>query len=119
MASALKWMYFTEELATRERFIERLKGSEYDILHFSGHAFLNPETPGTSAVRFANSDLRADQVMELPWKKPPYFVFNSACGSRHAVGGQRLVSTESHSDRYSQLPFWHVVCMATLATSGP
>jgi CHAT domain-containing protein len=88
----------TREMATRERFVEMLKCSDYDILHFSGHAFLDPDAPGSSALRFADGDLTADQVMKLPLEKPPYFVFNSACESGRAMGGQRLVSNESHGN---------------------
>jgi CHAT domain-containing protein len=88
----------TKDKATREQFAKALDGSEYDILHFAGHAFLDPDSPGSSALRFADGDLTADDVLELSWKKPPYFVFNSACESGRAVGGQRLVSDHSHSN---------------------
>lgn len=84
--------------ATRERFTRLLAEGDYDIIHFAGHAFLQPDEPGSSALRFADGDLTADEVLRLPWKAPPYFVFNSACESGRAVGGQRLVSTESHSN---------------------
>jgi hypothetical protein len=84
--------------ATRARFAQALAAGDYDILHFAGHAFLHPDTPGVSALRFADGDLAADEVLDLPWKKPPYFVFNSACESGRAAGGLRLVSDESHSN---------------------
>jgi hypothetical protein len=88
----------SEEEATRDRFATMLAAGDYDILHFAGHAFLNPDDPGSSALRFADGDLSADEVLELPWKAPPYFVFNSACESGRAVGGQRLVSDQSQSN---------------------
>jgi hypothetical protein len=84
--------------ATRARLAESLSGGDYDILHFAGHAFLEPGAPGSSALRFADGDLTADDVLDLPWKKPPYFVFNSACESGRAVAGQRLVSSQGHSN---------------------
>ncbi|GIK41599.1 MAG: hypothetical protein BroJett011_54320 [Chloroflexota bacterium] len=84
--------------ASRERFARLLADGDYDIIHFAGHSFLKPDEPGSSALRFADGDLTADAVLALPWKAPPYFVFNSACESGRAVGGQRLVSTESHGN---------------------
>ncbi len=88
----------SEAEATRASFADKLRAGDYDILHFAGHAFLNPDDPGSSALRFADGDLTADRVLDLPWKAPPYFVFNSACESGRAVGGQRLVSDQSHSN---------------------
>lgn len=82
--------------ATREKIIETLATGDYDILHFAGHGFLDPTSPGTSALRLADGDLTADQVLQINWKAAPYFVFGSACESGRAVGGQRLVSDQSH-----------------------
>ncbi|MFX1411945.1 MAG: CHAT domain-containing protein, partial [Promethearchaeota archaeon] len=84
--------------ATRDRFAQRLAAGDYDMLHFGGHGFLDRDTPGLSLLRFADGDLRADEVLELPWKKPPYFVFNSACESGRGVGGQRLVSAQGQTN---------------------
>lgn len=84
--------------ATLAKFTEMVRPGDYDILHFAGHAFLDPETPGSSALRFADGDLSADGVLDLPWKAPPYFVFSSACESGRARGGQRLISGENQSN---------------------
>lgn len=84
--------------ATRARFAKLLAAGSYDILHFAGHAFLRPDEPGSSALRFADGDLTADDVLALSWKAPPYFVFNSACESGRAIGGRRLISAESHGN---------------------
>lgn len=84
--------------ATRQKFADLLADGSYDILHFAGHAFLDPDQPGSSALRFADGDLSADDVLRLPWQAPPYFVFNSACESGRAQGGQRLVSAQSHGN---------------------
>lgn len=88
----------TRDKATRASFAEMLADGDYDMLHFAGHGFLDRDTPGLSALRFADGDLTADEVLDLPWKEPPYFVFNSACESGRAAGGQRLVSGESQSN---------------------
>jgi CHAT domain-containing protein len=84
--------------ATRAQLAQRLADGDYDMLHFGGHGFLDRDTPGLSILRFADGDLTADKVLELPWKKPPYFVFNSACESGRGVGGQRLVSAEGQTN---------------------
>lgn len=86
------------EQATRAHFKHRLTDGDYDMLHFSGHGFLDRDTPGLSFLRFADGDLTADEVLELPWKKPPYFVFNSACESSRGVGGKQLVSAEGQTN---------------------
>jgi CHAT domain-containing protein len=86
------------EQATRAQFAGKLADGDYDMLHFGGHGVLDRDTPGLSFLRFADGDLTADQVLTLPWKKPPYFVFNSACESGRGVGGQRLVSAQGQTN---------------------
>jgi hypothetical protein len=88
----------TREKATRGAFAEALANGDYDILHFSGHGSFDPAAPETSAIRFSDGMLTADDVLDLKWKAPPYLVFNSACESGRAAGGKRLVSNESHSN---------------------
>ncbi|RPI24812.1 MAG: CHAT domain-containing protein [Acidobacteria bacterium] len=88
----------SHEEATRKRFAELIEQGDFDILHFAGHAYLNPGDPGSSALRFADGDLAADEVLKLKWKATPYFVFNSACESGRGVSGARLVSEGSHSN---------------------
>jgi hypothetical protein len=84
--------------ATTARFLERLRGADYDILHFAGHAFLDPTQPETGALRFADAELAASDVLALPWRSPPYLVFNSACESGRAAGGRRLITGESQAN---------------------
>lgn len=84
--------------ATRANFLDKVATSDYDILHFAGHAGFDPDLPGGSALRLADGALTADEVLNLPWQAPPYFVFNSACESGRAAGGRRLVSDESQSN---------------------
>jgi CHAT domain-containing protein len=82
--------------ATVARFAELLTASDYDILHFAGHASFDPSRPEASALLFADGNISADDVLKLSWKTPPYLVFNSACESGRAAGGKRLVSGGSH-----------------------
>ncbi len=84
--------------ATRLAFSEMLAAGDYDILHFSGHGSFDPSAPETSAIRFADGMLSAEDVLKLKWKAPPYLVFNSACESGRAAGGMQLVSNESQSN---------------------
>jgi hypothetical protein len=86
------------EQATLAHFSQKLADGDYDMLHFGGHGFLDRDTPGLSVLRFADGNLTADDVLELPWKKPPYFVFNSACESGRGVGSRRLVSAEGQTN---------------------
>jgi CHAT domain-containing protein len=88
----------TRDKATRSAFSEKMVTGDYDILHFSGHGSFDPATPETSAIRFADGILTADDILDLKWKAPPYLVFNSACESGRAAGGRRLVSNKNHSN---------------------
>ncbi len=87
-----------EAQGTLARFRQEVQDKEYDIIHFAGHAYLEQDQPGSSALRFADGDLTANAVLDLPWKKPPYFVFNSACESARAVRALRLVSEEKQGN---------------------
>ena len=84
--------------ATRAALRAALKREAYDVLHFAGHASLNLDDPDQSALRFADGLLTANQVLDLPWRKPPYLVFNSACESGRAAGGRRLVDDDDHAN---------------------
>jgi hypothetical protein len=88
----------SQKEATRQKFAELIAQDDFDILHFAGHAFLNPGDPGSSALRFSDGDLCADDVLKLKWKATPYFVFNSACESGRGVIGARLVSEGTHTN---------------------
>ncbi len=87
------------EQATLSNFKEKIAAGDYDMLHFGGHGFLNQDNPGLSALRFADGELSADDVLTLQWKNaPPCFVFSSACESSGAKKGQRLVSKENQTN---------------------
>jgi CHAT domain-containing protein len=86
----------TRDRATLANFAEMLAADDFDILHFAGHGSLDSTAPETSALRFNGGLLSADDVLKLPWKAPPYLVFNSACESGRAAGGKRLASEEGH-----------------------
>lgn len=77
--------------ATAARFRERLAATDYDILHFAGHAGYAPRRPGRSALHFADGAIRAQEIGSLPWPSPPGLVFASACESAMAARGAPLV----------------------------
>jgi hypothetical protein len=78
--------------ATRARLAKALRDGRVDILHFAGHARFDERRAGASALVLADGELRADDVLRLRWKAPPYLVFDSACESGRGSRGQRLVS---------------------------
>jgi hypothetical protein len=84
--------------ATRDRFVGAIKDQDLDIIHFAGHARLDRDEPEKSSLSLADADLTADDILDLPWKKPPYYVFNSACESGRAAGGKRLFTGESQTN---------------------
>jgi CHAT domain-containing protein len=79
------------ERATQSAFIEMVRNGDFDILHFAGHGALDEHASGQSALFFADGKITAAELLNLPWQKPPYLVFNSACQSGIGAGGQRLV----------------------------
>jgi CHAT domain len=79
------------EDATAARFRERLAATDYDILHFAGHAGYAPRRPGLSALHFTDGSIRAEEIGSLPWPSPPGLVFASACESAMAARGAPLV----------------------------
>lgn len=88
----------TREKATRVSFAKMLSATDYDIVHFAGHASFDPSQPEASALHFADGLISADDVVKLPWRVPPYLVFNNACESGRAAGGKRLVSEANQSN---------------------
>ena len=84
--------------ATRAGLRRALKGSAYDIVHFTGHSLFAAGGPHDSALQLADGPLRADDVARLAWSVPPYVVFNSSCESARAAQGRQLVSASGRSN---------------------
>jgi len=82
--------------ATTKALTRAVKGKDFDILHFAGHASFDVADPQTSALQMADGPLTADAVGLLPWRVPPYIVFNSACESARTAAGRRLMSERGH-----------------------
>lgn len=84
--------------ATRARTCDLLASGDLDVLHFSGHAALDTERPGASAIQLADGLLTADDILRIPWPKPPGFVFGSACESGGSAAGRRLLSADQQAN---------------------
>lgn len=77
--------------ATHDGLSQRLADGDYDTLHFSGHgSFRTDRRPG-GRLWLADGPLDEAAIMRLPWRAPPYLVFNSACQSAVGAADQRLV----------------------------
>ncbi|MDH3398557.1 MAG: CHAT domain-containing protein [Acidimicrobiia bacterium] len=87
-----------QEDASIGRFEKMVRGGDYDMIHFAGHARFDQSTPESSALQFADGALTADDVLELEWSQPPSLVFNSACESGRAAGGRRLADGARHAN---------------------
>lgn len=83
--------------ATGDGVREAVRDGTFDIVHFAGHGRFDDRRPGTSALVLVDGELRADDVLDLPWAKPPYLVYNAACESARGARGRRLVSAERRS----------------------
>ena len=84
--------------ATPTGFRAAVRGEEFDVIHVAGHGAFSPTRPGESALILNGGELRADDVVRLPWAAPPYIVFNSTCESARAARGRRLVSRNGQSN---------------------
>lgn len=77
--------------ATKAALANAVRSGEHDILHFSGHGGFDERRPADSGLLMADGSLSTEDILDLEWAKPPYFVINSACWSGRAARGKRLV----------------------------
>lgn len=84
--------------ATVARFRRAVTDTDFDIVHFAGHAGFAPARPAHSALRFADGVIRADEVAKLPWATPPGIVFASACESATAASDAPLVGRRRNAN---------------------
>ncbi|MEM7127155.1 MAG: CHAT domain-containing protein [Chloroflexota bacterium] len=65
-------------------YVEYLLNEQFDIFHYAGHAFFDPNRPNESGLVLAGKDvLTAEMMWELP--TPPRLVFFNACESAATV----------------------------------
>jgi CHAT domain-containing protein len=68
---------------------ELLRGGEYDIVHYAGHAYFDQKSPEASAWILSDGPLRAQEIRNtLDWSNsPPWLVYANACEA--GMDGQR------------------------------
>ncbi|MFX0025345.1 MAG: CHAT domain-containing protein [Candidatus Hermodarchaeota archaeon] len=80
--------------ATTANIIELMKTNEFDIIHYSGHAFFDEKNPENSGVKLADKDITAKEISEYT-DHLPEIVFINACESAQAnieLEGEKQVS---------------------------
>jgi pimeloyl-ACP methyl ester carboxylesterase len=66
--------------ATRAAVLDQLVNHRFDVLHFAGHCFFDPDDPASSGWVFSNKHvLRAYELSRID--RVPRFVFSNACES--------------------------------------
>jgi CHAT domain-containing protein len=75
------------EAATLARVTAEFESGRYDIIHYAGHAFFDPERPGESGLVLADGELTGAHLAALG-RLPPLLVFN-ACESARLRRGQK------------------------------
>lgn len=71
----------TQKEATRAAVLEHLQSERFDAIHYAGHAFFDPKTPGESGIRCADGTLRALDLLNLR-SLPPLLFFNACEAGR-------------------------------------
>ncbi len=71
----------SQKEATRTAVLEHLQSERYDAIHYAGHAFFDPKTPGESGIRCADGTLRALDLLNLR-SLPPLLFFNACEAGR-------------------------------------
>ena len=65
--------------ATRARLLEEFRSGEYDVLHYAGHAFFDPDHPARSGLLCSDEPLTGADLAGL--NQLPTLVFFNACES--------------------------------------
>lgn len=92
-----------EAEATRPRLLDHFRSGEFDVVHYAGHAFFDPDAPAQSGLICAPpspdnpSVLSGADVAGLG--QLPLLVFFNACESARVRGVARGGTAKSHPDR--------------------
>ncbi|MEI6361860.1 MAG: CHAT domain-containing protein [Actinomycetes bacterium] len=84
--------------ATSAALAEQVSQTAYDVVHFSAHGGFSKARPGQSGLLLADGPLLTSQILDLPWRKPPYLAIVSACWSGRSAADTRLTSARSGSN---------------------
>ncbi|MFX1359948.1 MAG: CHAT domain-containing protein [Promethearchaeota archaeon] len=80
--------------ATTVNIIELMKKNEFDIIHYSGHAFFDEKMPEKSGIKLADKEITAKEISKYT-EHLPEIVFINACESAQAnieLEGEKQVS---------------------------
>lgn len=114
---------------TRTGLEKELSDQQYDIIHFAGHSFFNPENPNKSYLELARGEaIYASQFSWLFQKGIPSLIFLNACSTAMDSGGETTPEEVQMSGMIRQLmnigvqsvigSLWpmHDIVSATIAT---
>ena len=73
----------------KKDFLSALCDGNFDVLHFSGHGFFDPEEPNKSYLSFRNNPCYAYEISENLGDKAPVLIFSNACTSAQTILGQQ------------------------------
>ena len=82
---------------TRAAVLEQLQSERFDVIHYAGHAFFDPRTPGHSGIQCADGTLRALDLMKL--RSLPPLLFLNACEAARVRGGRRRSASRQGARR--------------------
>lgn len=74
---------------SKKDFLNALNRGNFDILHFSGHGFFDPENPQNSSLIFMDNPCYAYEIEENIINKAPLLIFSNACTSAQTIYGQQ------------------------------
>jgi len=90
----IKTSTLTGSDATTKNIIELMKKDDYDIIHYSGHAFFDENTPEKSGIKLADKNITAKEISKYT-DHLPEIVFINACESAQTtieLEGEKQVS---------------------------
>ncbi len=82
--------------ATRERLLDEFRSGRYDVLHYAGHAFFDPEQPGRSGIVCTDQKVLSGADLSNVTELPALAFFN-ACEAGRIRSGTRF--SEQTQDR--------------------
>jgi hypothetical protein len=82
--------HFEAEQINKREFLVSL--SNYDLVHFAGHANFNAEVPDESCLQFSDGEVNAFEIARFLGNKSPTVVFLNACWSAEESRNQQAFS---------------------------
>lgn len=89
--------------ATRPRLLELFRSGKFDVVHYAGHAFFDPDAPERSGILCAPKNESDPSVLSgadlAGLGQLPMLVFFNACESARVRGGANDGKPKKHPDR--------------------